>query len=529
MEYLQYRRRERLVNEPIRLHRSGISATLDQMSQAPLDVLVVGGGVTGAGVALDAATRGLRVGLVEQDDLASGTSSRSSKMIHGGLRYLRNGQVGVVRESLRERALLGQMAPHLVSPLPIVLPLRGSRAWWQRMVYGSGLFVYDLLGGRAPFGRHHHLRRSRVLEEVPGLRADRLRGGLFYRDGRCDDVRLVVAIVRTAASHGALIASHSRAVSLRPGGATIEHDGRSIEIDAKVVVNATGAWADQLCADTDQASRVQIAPSKGVHLVVSAEQLQLGGNAIVFFAQAHNANVFVEPWGQGLAVIGATDTPHHGPLENPQPDASDVEQLLAAFNAAYGSVLTDDDVIASWAGIRPLVHGSATAPTDKVSRRHLLVSTPGLVTITGGKLTTWRAMAEDAVDAVVRQLGRPVLRCATRDIQLDGAPGASAANRAEINRVLVNDPEAAALLIARHGANAVSLARACARESSLRERIHPNRAYLRVEIPWSAHHELAFEPEDVWQRRTRIAFEIPKAERVQLAALDGLLDLDWPF
>lgn len=529
------------------------TAALEAMAAEPLDVLVIGGGITGVGVALDATTRGLRVGIIERDDWAFGTSSRSSKMIHGGLRYLASGDVGVVRESLHERARIQRNAAHLVRPLSMLLPVYGrGPVPWQRVKLGTGLWAYEALGHRRAAGSLHAWRSlSELTRMVPGIALDspagggRLRGAQHYHDACADDVRLVMSVLRTALSHGTHAANGTPAVRLlRDGetvrGAVVAGDAAAaalgarngeLEIEARVVVNATGVWADRtILGDADDGDALdvgfQVLPSKGIHLTVRRERAGIE-SGIAFFEQTGNANVFLEPWQDDLAFIGTTDTPYVGDLERPMASDDDIDWLLGKVNQFIREPLDRSDVVATWAGLRPLVAPqTATGDSKDVSRRHLLVERPGLLTITGGKLTAYRSMAEHAVDAAARQLGRTERTC-TRDLPLDGCrPLPTASELDELARSLRISRADARHLQRRHGANVPALCKLVDADRSLAERLHPERPYLAVEALWAARQEQARDVEDVLERRTRIALETrdPHAATGRIAAQLGVSD-----
>lgn len=504
------------------LHASGRAAQLAAMAARPLDVLVVGGGITGVGVALDAVTRGLRVGVVEREDWASGTSSRSSKMIHGGLRYLATGDIGVVRESLRERAAIQRNAAHLVRALPMLLPVYGGGPVpVQRMKLAAALTTYDVLGHRRAAGRRHEWVGLRELTRmVPGVAIDApagggaLRGAQLYHDAAADDCRLVLAVLRTAVRHGALVANGAPVARLlRDGetvrGALVEQGaaGPPLEIEARVVVNATGVWADQLLGGEEQAG-FRLLPSKGIHLTVRRDRVGVE-RGIAFFEQTDNSNVFVEPWQEDLAFVGTTDTPYAGDLAAPEASDDDVEWLLAKVNQFLRDPLEPSDVIARWAGLRPLVAPSKQVERSKdVSRRHLIVEHPGVVTITGGKLTAYRAMAEAAVDAAVSQLGvsEP---SRTAALPLDGCrPAPSASDLTSLAARLRADRTTARHLLRRHGSNAAAIAELVQRRPELGERLHPERPYLVAEAAWAITHEQARSASDIVHRRTRLGLEV---------------------
>jgi glycerol-3-phosphate dehydrogenase len=389
---------------------------IEAAGSGELDLLVVGGGITGAGAALDAATRGLRVALVEARDLASGTSSASSKLIHGGLRYLEMGDFGLVREALRERELLlTRLAPHLVAPVPFLWPLRGRG--WERAYLGAGLVLYDTLGGARSVPRHRHLSRRGALRIAPALREDALVGAVQFFDAAEDDARMVLAVARTAAAHGAHIATRVRVTGFRGPGvldAVDEETGEPLELRARHVAGAAGVWTDELRRLAGGVSSRRIVPSKGIHIFVARERLALETGVL---ARTEKSVLFVIPW-QGGWLIGDTDTPwRHGPGE-PIATGADIDYLLAKTNALLRSPLTRDDIHGVIAGLRPLVARAARTETTRISRKHVVESpAPGLTTIAGGKYTTYRVMAADLIDAAASALGVSA-PSVTRDVPL---------------------------------------------------------------------------------------------------------------
>ena len=379
------------------------------MRSERFDVLVIGGGVTGCGIALDAASRGLKVALLERNDFASGTSSKSSKLIHGGLRYLRQLQLHVTIEASREKARLKKLAPHLVEDLPFLLPL-WSRA--ARPVIASGLWIYDAAAG-FPKGRiHKHLGRRETLEALPGLRCQGLRGGYVYFDARADDCHLVLHLARKAAELGAVLVNYAPVTGLvKVGGKVAGAHTRNFTVAADRVVNATGVWCDGVRTADDPAARPTVRPSKGIHLIVSADRLGLA-MAAMLPSPADGRIVFLIPWGQRV-VIGTTDTDYAGSLDAPRVDAGDVAYLLDVVNLNVPKAkLTRADVLSSYAGLRPLLVDGAEVPSKASREHHLFESGSGLITITGGKLTTYRLMAKQVVDRLT-----PV-RCRTHAIDL---------------------------------------------------------------------------------------------------------------
>ncbi len=389
---------------------------IEAAGSGELDLLVVGGGVTGAGAALDAATRGLRVALVEARDLASGTSSASSKLIHGGLRYLEMGDFGLVREALRERELLlTRLAPHLVAPVPFLWPLRGRV--WERAYLGAGLALYDTLGGARSVPRHRHLSRRGALRIAPALREDALVGAVQFFDAAEDDSRMVLAVARTAAAHGAHIATRVRVTGFRGPGlldAVDEETGEPLELRARHVAGAAGVWTDELRRLAGGVSSRRIVPSKGIHIFVARERLALETGVLT---RTEKSVLFVIPW-QGGWLIGDTDTPwRHGPRE-PVATGADIDYLLAKTNALLRSPLSRDDIHGVIAGLRPLVARAARTETTRISRKHVVETpAPGLTTIAGGKYTTYRVMAADLIDAAASALGVSA-PSVTRDVPL---------------------------------------------------------------------------------------------------------------
>jgi glycerol-3-phosphate dehydrogenase len=486
---------------------------------AELDILVVGGGVVGAGAALDAATRGLTVGLVEARDFASGTSSRSSKLIHGGLRYLEMLDFRLVAEALQERGLLIQkLAPHLIKPVPFVYPLvhRG----WERLYAGSGVALYDTLGllsGRSRGVPHHrHLTRRGARRIVPALKKDALIGALQYYDAQVDDARHTMFIARTAAAYGAHVASRSRVVGLlregeRVVGAQV-HDlesGRTFDVRARQVVNATGVWTDETQGLAGERGQFHVRASKGIHLVVPRDRIRSDSGLIL---RTEKSVLFVIPWGSHW-IIGTTDTDWSLGKAHPAASAADISYLLDHVNTVLDPPLTADDVEGVYAGLRPLLSGESES-TSKLSREHAVAhSVPGLVVIAGGKYTTYRVMAKDAVDAAVHALetvdGRKVPESVTDDVPLLGAEGYHAlwngrtvlAQRSGLHEARIEH------LLNRYGSLVFEVLDLVAADPTLREPLAGASDYLRAEAVYAASHEGARHLDDVLARRTRISIE----------------------
>lgn len=495
---------------PVPLDPSYRSATLERLRSTTHDILVIGGGVTGAGIALDAATRGLSTALVEQRDLSSGTSSRSSKLLHGGLRYLEQYDFGLVREALRERDLhLTTLAPHLARPVSFLFPLTGAA--WERAYIGAGIALYDVLGGSRNMPRHRHLTRSGALRLFPGLRADALRGAIRYYDAQIDDARHTMEIARTAASYGAAIATSARVTGfLREGervvGAHVTdlETDESITVRAAQVINATGVWTDDL-QELVGRGRIQVRASKGVHIVVPRDRIIADSGLILKTA---TSVLFVIPWGSHW-IVGTTDTDWDLDLAHPAASRSDIDYLLEQVNGVLRHPLTHEDVEGVYAGLRPLLTGESDA-TSTLSREHAVATTaPGLVTIAGGKYTTYRVMAEDAVDLAARSLPGRVPDSVTDRTPLLGANGYHAlrnqryelAARSGLHVVRIEH------LLGRYGSLTEELLELIADDASLGEPIPGAEGHLRVEVVYAASHEGALHLDDVLTRRTRISIE----------------------
>jgi glycerol-3-phosphate dehydrogenase len=480
---------------------------LDRLAGERFDVLVVGGGITGVGVALDAASRGLRTALVEGDDFASGTSSKSSKLVHGGLRYLQQGDVRLVYEALHERQRLRRNAPHLVKLLPFMIPILTKDGVIPKRVaraLGSAMWMYDLTGGFRIGRLHKRLKADAAFRHLPTMPRDRLSGAYLYYDATTDDARLVLTIARTAAEHGAAVANRCRVVGFTKGadgqvdGATVEADGRRFDISARVVVNAAGVWADDVRALEDGVHPDSIRPAKGIHLTVPWEKVR-NDIAVVIPVRGDKRSLFVVPWGRNAdgtfqhTYIGTTDTDYEGRLDDPPCTADDIAYVLGALNAAVTTDVTADDVTGVWAGLRPLVKSAGSGRTADLSRRHRVSIGPaGLIGIAGGKLTTYREMAEDTVDEVLGRLGRKA-RCRTKKLRLFGAAGHT------------DPPEGspAAHLAGRFGTASRAVEALIDADPSLGQPLIPGLPYLRAEAVYAVRSEMATTLDDVLLRRTR--------------------------
>jgi glycerol-3-phosphate dehydrogenase len=489
---------------PEHRHRS-----LQRMRDEVFDIVVIGGGVTGAGVALDAATRGLSVALVEQRDYAAGTSSRSSKLIHGGLRYLEQLNFGLVREALDERGLLlDRLAPHLVKPVSFVYPLTRH---WERLYVGAGVTLYDALGGARQLPRHQHLTRRRALRMVPALRGDTLTGAVRYWDAQVDDARHTMSLARTAASFGAALATSARVVGLLREGARVTgvqvrdlEGGSDIDVRGRQVINATGVWADEVQQMAGR-GRIRVRASKGIHLVVPRDRIHSDSGLIL---RTERSVLFVIPWGRHW-LIGTTDTDWDLGLAHPAASATDIQYLLDRVNAVLRTPLSHSDVEGVFAGLRPLLYGESEA-TSQLSREHAVGQTvAGLITIAGGKYTTYRVMAEDAVDAAARNLDRRVPRSVTDETPLVGAHGCHALWNQRHHLAQQAGLHVARLehLLNRYGSLAPELLDLVGDRPELGEPLPGADDYLRVEARYAASHEGALHLDDVLARRTRVSIE----------------------
>ncbi|SEO17737.1 glycerol-3-phosphate dehydrogenase/oxidase [Actinacidiphila rubida] len=491
------------------------SDALARMAEQELDVLVVGGGVVGAGTALDATTRGLTTGLVEARDWASGTSSRSSKLIHGGLRYLEMLDFALVREALKERGLLlEKLAPHLVRPVPFLYPLQHKG--WERIYAGSGVALYDGMSISSGHGRglplHRHLSRKHALRVAPCLRKDALVGALQYYDAQVDDARLVVTLARTAAEYGAQVANGAKVVAfLREGervvGARVQdvEAGGEYEVRARQVVNATGVWTDDTQALIGERGQFHVRASKGVHLVVPKDRIHSTTGLIL---RTEKSVLFVIPWGRHW-IVGTTDTDWDLDKAHPAASSADIDYVLEHVNSVLSTPLTRDDVQGVYAGLRPLLAGESDA-TSKLSREHTVAHpVPGLVVVAGGKYTTYRVMAKDAVDEAVHGLSQRVAPCCTEEVPLLGADGYQALWNARARTAARTGVHVARVehLLNRYGSLSEEVLDLIADDASLGAPLTGADDYLRAEIVYAAKAEGARHLEDVLTRRTRISIE----------------------
>lgn len=508
-----------------------------QNASSELDVLVIGGGVTGAGIALDAATRGLSTAIVEAQDWASGTSSRSSKLVHGGLRYLQMLDFHLVHEALTERdLLLKNIAPHLVKPVPFLYPL--EHRVWERAYVGAGIALYDTLAALAPGKRamplHRHLSKRQMERKFPDLAHDAAIGAVQYWDASVDDARLVTTLVRTAASYGAHAAARTQVVALTKsatgavnGAVVVDLEtGREITVRARHVINATGVWTEDTESLAGDEGGLRVLASKGIHIVVPRERIKGSAGLIL---QTEKSVLFVIPWSR-YWIVGTTDTPWEQDLTHPVATAADIDYVLDHANAVLAHPLSRDDVVGTYAGLRPLLQPGTKAGTSsaKVSREHTVASpAPGLTVIAGGKLTTYRVMAKDAVDFAIGQRAA-ALPSITDQIPLLGAVGLTAARRQA--RAWAQRygwaPPLVDHLLHRYGSALSELVELCEQDPSLARPLEHAPAYLRAELHFGVSHEGALHLEDLLLHRTRLVYEVADRGR---AALPEIADVVAPL
>ena len=503
------------MSDAARLGPDAREATLSTLEGSELDVLVVGGGITGVGTALDAVTRGLSTGLLEQRDFASGTSSRSSKLIHGGLRYLEMLDFALVREALQERGLLlTRLAPHLVRPVSFLYPL--TRHGWERTYVGAGLAVYDAMAmaGRYDMGvpRHRHLLRRQVQRMAPDLRTDHVVGAVQYHDAQVDDARLVVTVARTAAAHGAHLASRVKVTGFLREGERVTgvrardlESGREITVRARVVVNAAGVWTDEIQEMVGGRGALHVQASKGIHLVVPRDRIR---SATGFITRTAVSVLFVIPWGRHW-IIGTTDTPWDLDKAHPAASRRDIDYLLGEVNRVLREPLDHEDVEGVYAGLRPLLSGESE-PTSRISREHTVVTpVPGLVIIAGGKLTTYRVMGRDAVDAAAHSLGGAVPASITERVRLVGADGFETRTNQRVALARASGLHVARIdhLLGRFGGLVDEVLDLVAARPELGRPLSGAEDYLAAEVVYAVTHEGARHLDDVLTRRTRISIE----------------------
>jgi glycerol-3-phosphate dehydrogenase len=476
---------------------------LRRLATEEFDVLIVGGGITGTGCALDAASRGLRTALVERDDFASGTSSKSSKLVHGGIRYLQQKEFGLVYENLHERQHALENAPHLVSVLPFLIPILSKDGLIDKRIaraLGFAMWMYDLTGGLRIHRRHRRITTDEAMVHMPTLRRDNVASAYLYYDCRTDDARLTLCLGRTAAAQGAVMANHTNVTGLskdangKVTGATVEADGATFEVRARAVVNAAGVWSDDVRALDEGTHPDSIRPAKGIHITLPWDKVRNDIAAIVPVPK-DKRSVFVVPWGD-VTYVGTTDTDYDGPIDDPQCTPEDIDYLLRALNMAIAEPVGPEDVLATWAGLRPLLRSATNERTADLSRRHGVRSAPsGVVTITGGKLTTYRRMASDTIDQVMRSLGRRG-RCRTKRLVLAGAEGFDAPPT-------TSEPSVHEHLAGRYGTESAAVLDLVEENADLGKPLVPDLPYLRAEAVHAVRHEMARTLDDVLSRRTR--------------------------
>lgn len=495
--------------------RRARDAARERLARETFDVLVIGGGITGAGVALDAATRGLRTAIVDKGDWASGTSSKSSKLIHGGLRYLQQKEYRLVFENLRERQRLLENAPHLVRVMPFLIPLFGKGGIVSSTVakgYQTALRLYDLVGGWRVGKLHKRITVEETVKHMGGLAGDRVVAGFLYYDAQADDARLTLSLIRSAQEHDAVALNHAAVTALhRDGSGNV--DGAVLDdgtvVRARCVVNAAGVWAEQIGAMGGEID-YRIRPAKGIHVTVPADKIR-ADIAAVIPVRADRRSVFVVPAFDSPSsvageppdriYIGTTDTDYVGPLDDPVCTPDDVRYVIDAMNDWLAEPLTDADVLGTWAGLRPLLSDARSERTADLSRRHKVTrSSSGVVSILGGKLTTYRQMAEDTVDEVCKVLGHKA-RCRTRSLLLHGADRWDGALTVPAGITL--SPQVLDDLRSRHGSDAAAVLALTAEDHSLAQPIVRGLPYLRAEVVWAARAEHAYTVGDVLERRLR--------------------------
>jgi glycerol-3-phosphate dehydrogenase len=475
------------------------------------DLVVIGGGATGAGIAVDAASRGYDVLLLERSDFGKGTSSRSTKLLHGGVRYLQQGNIPLVMEALRERGLLLENAPHLVSSLRFVVP---AYEWWEKAYYGIGLKLYSLLAGKRNFGPTDILSRSETLQAVPNLRKQGLGGGVAYHDGQFDDARLLLTLIQTAADQGATVLNYAEVIGLRERLVTARDtlSGNEFSVEGRSVINATGPFCDSIRQLAEPDVRPIVAPSQGIHLVVDRSFLA-GENAIMIPRTSDGRVMFAIPW-QGYTLLGTTDTPIPAITEEPRALEAEIGFVLQTAGAYLQSSPDRTDVLSVFAGIRPLIRSNESKATAALARDHKIdIERSGLITITGGKWTTYRHMAELAVDKAADISGLGKRQCVTEGMRLHGYHD--------------NGKEFGTLQ--RYGSDAPAVKALAASSKQLETRLHPELPYIAAEVVWSVRTEMAQTVEDVLARRLRALFLNAEAAIAMAPAVAGLMaeELGW--
>ena len=481
------------------MHRADMLRQLDARGDRPWDVAIIGGGASGLGIAVDAAARGHATVLLEQSDFAKGTSSRSTKLVHGGVRYLAQGDIALVREALHERGLLMRNAPHLVHNMAFVIP---NYAWWEGPFYTVGMKVYDAMAGKLGLGPSSHISREETLAAIPNLDQSGLRGGVVYHDGQFDDARLAINLAQTAAELGATLLNHCPVTGIlkSPTGtvsglhANDAETGRSYTLRAHAVINATGVFVDQIAHMDNPSAAPLVTPSQGVHVVLPKEFLR--GNMAIMIPHTDDGRVlFAVPWHDRV-IVGTTDTPVPNATLEPRALESEIDFILNTAARYLTRDPTRRDVLSIFAGLRPLAAPAhANAPTREISRGHrVLVAPSGLITIVGGKWTTYRRMAADVVDETQRAAGLPERPCRTEHLPIHGA-GTYPQPTGRGGRL--------AALASSYGSDAPLIDALITADPSLATPLHPRLPYTAAEVIWACRHEMARTVEDVLARRTR--------------------------
>jgi len=477
----------------------------------PWDLAVIGGGATGVGIAVDAATRGYSVVLLEQSDFGKGTSSRSTKLVHGGVRYLQQGNISLVMEALKERGILLQNAPHLVRNLPFVVP---NYQWWEAPFYGIGLKVYDMLAGKYGFGRSRLLSREEVLERIPTLEQEGLRGGVLYYDGQFDDSRLLIHLALTAADHGACLLNYARVSSLCKASDGLltglkfsdEEAGQEHSLNARCVINATGPFSDEIRRQDEPGAEPMISPSQGVHIVLDRSFLQ-GETAIMVPHTRDGRVMFAIPW-HGHALVGTTDTAISKPSLEPRPLEGEIDFIIETASAYLVRRPAREDILSVFTGVRPLVHAGHGSNTAALSRDHTItISKSGLLSIGGGKWTTYRKMAEDCIEHAIMLARLEERPCKTATLAIHGAQRDA------------NLPGPLAV----YGADARPIEQLARQEPALAEPLHAALPVIGAQVIWAARVEMARTVEDVLARRTRALFLNARAARAMAPAVARLM------
>ena len=507
-------------------------AAVAKLAKEEFDVLVIGGGVTGAGAALDAASRGLRVALVEARDIAAGTSSRSSKLIHGGLRYLEQYDFKLVREALHERELMvSSLSPHLVKPVGFLYPLHEKLK--DRTYVGAGLALYDVLRGfQRALPWHKHMSGKKIAEIAPSLRQDIVTGAVKYYDAQVDDARHTMTIVRTALRHGATVATRVEVDQLIRDGKKVVgaevvdlETGKKIKVSAKSVVMCAGIWSDEMHAKFGITPGYGVTMSKGVHILLPGSAIKSNTGIIL---KTEVSVLFLIPWGDTW-IVGTTDTPYDGDRAHPHATSEDVQYILDQANKVLDPQLKREDIIGVYAGLRPLVANAKDSTTTKLSREHTTDrSAPGFVSIAGGKYTTYRVMGKDAIDLAVTDLRRIVNQSCTEKLPLVGADGyfALVQQTAQIAAEFGLDEKTVTHLLNRYGSMISEVIDLIVDDKKLAQPLAAGLPYLKAEIVYAVTHEGAMTVDDVISRRTRLAFEAPNAG---LGLVDDIAALIAPY